>query len=108
FRMDERALAFSLVVAVASAVIFGVVPALQATRTNLTAVMKSSEASVSGPRRWGRAVLVSGQVAVSVVVLVVAMFVYRGFRQQLTAGPGYRVDHLLMMSFDPTLIQYSE
>src|SRR5439155_1748506 len=40
FRMGQRALAFSLVVAVASAVIFGVVPALQATRTNLTAVMK--------------------------------------------------------------------
>ena len=40
-------------------------------------------------RRWGRAVLVGGQVAVSVVLLVVAMFMYRGFREQLASGPGY-------------------
>ena len=39
-----------------------------------------------GPRRR--------QVAVSVVLLVVAMFMYRGFREQLANGPGYRTDHL--------------
>ena len=52
--------------------------------------------------------LVGGQVAVSVVLLVVAMFMYRGFRQQLASGPGYRTDHLLMMSFDPNLVRYTE
>ena len=46
--------------------------------------------------------------AVSVVLLVVAMFIYRGFREQLANGPGYRTDHLLMMSFDPSLVRYSE
>jgi predicted permease len=43
-----------------------------------------------------------------VVLLVVAMFMYRGFRQQLTSGPGYRTDHLLMMSLDPSLVRYTE
>ena len=33
---------------------------------------------------------------------------YRGFRQQLASGPGYRTDHLLMMSFDPNLVRYTE
>jgi len=33
---------------------------------------------------------------------------YRGFRQQLADGPGYRIDHLLMMSFDPTLLRYTD
>ncbi len=81
FEMDRRALVFSLVVAVASAVLFGLVPAIQATRTDLTAVMKASDSVAPGRRRrWGRAVLVGGQVAVSVVLLVVAMFMYRGFR----------------------------
>ncbi|MEO8259542.1 MAG: ABC transporter permease [Acidobacteriota bacterium] len=109
FEMDRRALLFSLAVAVASAVISGLVPAIQATRTDLIAVMKSGDTSAPGRRRrWGRAVLVGGQVAVSVVLLVVAMFMYRGFRQQLTSGPGYRTDHLLMMSFDPGLVRYSE
>jgi predicted permease len=109
FEMDRRALLFSFVVAVASAVIFGLVPAIQATRTDLTAVMKANDSVAPGRRRrWGRAVLVGGQVAVSVVLLVVAMFMYRGFRQQLAGGPGYRIDHLLMMSFDPGLVRYTE
>jgi macrolide transport system ATP-binding/permease protein len=109
FRMDRRALLFSLAVAMSSAVIFGLVPALHATRTDLTAVMKAGDSVGPGRRRrWGRAVLVCGQVAVSVVLLVVAMFMYRGFRQQLVNGPGYRTDHLLLMAFDPTLIRYSD
>ena len=107
--MDRRALLFSLAVAAASAVIFGIIPAIQASRTDLMGVMKASDAVKPGRRRrWGRAILVAAQVAVSVVLLVVAMFMYRGFGAELTAGPGYRTDHLLMMSFDPTLVHYSE
>jgi predicted permease len=108
FQMDRSALLFSLAVSVASAVIFGLVPAIQSTRADLTAVMKASDTIAPGRRRWGRAVLVGGQVAVSVVLLVVAMFMYRGFKQQLAGGPGYRTDHLLMMSFDPTLLHYTD
>src|SRR4029077_3802219 len=109
FQMDRRALVFSLTIAVASAVLFGLVPAIQATRTDLTAVMKASDSVAPGRRRrWGRTILVGGQVAVSVVLLVVAMFMYRGFRENMGGGPGYRTDHLLMMSFDPTLVRYSD
>jgi putative ABC transport system permease protein len=109
FQMDRRALLFSLAVAVASAVIFGLVPALQASRTDLTAIMKASDAVAPGRRRrWGRALLASGQVAVSVVLLVVAMFMYRGFRHELLVGPGYRIDHLMMMGFDTSLIRYTD
>jgi len=109
FQIDRRALVFSFVVAVASAVIFGLVPALQASRTDLTAIMKAGDAVAPGRRRrWGRAILASGQVAVSVVLLVVAMFMYRGFRTQLLIGPGYRTDHLMMMGFDTSLIRYTD
>jgi predicted permease len=38
----------------------------------------------------------------------VAMFMYRGFREQLTAGPGYRTDHLMMVGFDTSLIRYTD
>ena len=109
FQMDRRALAFSLAVAIASAVIVGLVPAIQASRTDLMGVMKASDAVKPGRRRrWGRAVLVGGQVAVSVVLLVVAMFTYRAFGAQLAGGPGYRTDHVLMMNFDTSLVRYSE
>jgi len=109
FEMDRRALAFSFLVALVSAVIFGLVPAIQASRTDLTAVIKSGDIAAPGRRRrWGRAMLTTVQVAASVVLLVVAMFIYRGFREQLANGPGYRTDHLLMMGFDTSLIRYSE
>src|SRR5687768_4196449 len=84
FQLDRRALVFSLIVAVGSAVLFGLVPAIQATRTDLTAVMKAADSVAPGRRRrWGRAVLVAAQVAISVVLLAVAMFMYRGFGEQL-------------------------
>ena len=88
FQMDRRALPFSLAVAVVSAVIFGIVPAIQASRTDMIAVMKAGDIGEPGRRRrWGRAVLVGRQVAVSVVLLAVAMFIYRGFGEQLAAVP---------------------
>src|SRR5262245_4079526 len=109
FELNQRALVFSLIVAMGSAVLFGLVPALQATRPDLTAVMKAADSvAPRRRRRWGRAVLVVTQVAISVVLLAVAMFMYRGFGAQLAAGPGYRTDHLLMMRFDTTLIRYTD
>jgi predicted permease len=109
FQLDRRALLFSLIVAMGSGVLFGLVPAIQATRTDLTAVIKAADSVAPGRRRrWGRAVLVAAQVAISVVLLAVAIFMYRGFAQQLAAGPGYRTDHLLMMNLDTTMIRYTQ
>ncbi len=108
FQLDRRALAFSLVVAGLSAILFGFAPAIQTSRADLAMVMKSGESLVGRRRRWGRRLLVGGQVAVSVVLLVLATFMYRGFQEQLSNGPGYRTDHLLMMSFDPSLVHYGE
>src|SRR5262249_175872 len=48
FRLDRRALVFSLAVAGTSALLFGLVPAVHATRTDLTAVMKAGDAVAPG------------------------------------------------------------
>lgn len=109
FEFDRRALVFSLAVALVSAVLFGLAPAIRSTRADLSAVMKATDAAgPGGRRRWGRALLVVGQVAVSVVLLVVATFIYRGFQRQLGTGPGFRTDHLLMMSLAPRQTGYSQ
>lgn len=108
FHMDRRALTFSLIVAVASAVFFGLVPALQATGSDLVGVLKTSDGvSRTGKRRWGRGALVGSQVAVSFVLLALSMFVYRGFLQQVETGPGYRTDHRLMMTLDTSFRRYT-
>ena len=109
FKLDRRVLIVNLVVALVSAILFGLAPAVRASRADLTAVMKATDAAGFGRRRrWGRGFLVGGQVAVAVVLLAVATFVYRDFQQRLASGPGFRTDHLLMMWFNPGLLQYSE
>jgi predicted permease len=93
-----------MTVSVLSAVLFGLIPALQTTKTDLVPSLKATAAVQTGKRRlWGRNLLVVGQVAVTLVLLIVSSMLYRGFQSYLIAGPGYRTDHLLLMSFDPTL-----
>jgi hypothetical protein len=53
---------------------------------------------------WGRKALVVAQVALSLVLMVVATMLFRGFHSMLAGGPGFRIDHLVMMSFDPRLV----
>jgi putative ABC transport system permease protein len=109
FRLDQRALAVCVIVALVSAVLFGVMPAIRAARADLTAVMKAGDAAGPGGRRqWGRGVLVAGQVAIAVVLLAVATFIYRDFRQQMQRGPGFRRDHLVMMWIDPGMLHYTD
>ena len=109
FELDRRALLVSVVVALLSAVLVGVGPALHSTRGDLTAVMRARDAAGLDRRQQsGRAWLVVGQVAVSVIVLVTASITYRSFHALLAEGPGYRTDHLLQMSFDPTLLGHTE
>jgi predicted permease len=106
FRMDQRALLVSLGVALASLFLFGLIPAIQTTRTDLTSVMKARDAAPGRARLWGRSLLVAGQVTVALVLLTVAAFSYLGFRHDLSGDPGFRIDHLLTMGFDPGLAGY--
>ena len=96
-----------LAVAAISALASSLVPAWQATRLDLVTTLKNQAAMDPGRSRlWGRNTLVSGQVAMSLVLLTVAVFLYRGFAIELGRGPGYRIDHVLLASFDPDLASY--
>ncbi len=108
-RVDERVMWFSLAVSLASVLLFGLVPALQASRTHLVPALKAADADSSGKQRlWGRNALVVAQVALSLVLIVVAAMLARGFSAELMHGPGFRTDHVVMMSFDPALVRYSD
>lgn len=107
--LSRRVLLFSLAASVLSALLFGLTPAIQSVRTDLVPALKSADADRVGKRRlWGRSSLVVIQVALSLVLLVSASTMLRGFRRMLLAGPGFRTDHLVMMSFDPTLVRYTQ
>jgi len=107
-QLDRRVLLYSLCAAVVSALVAGLVPAIRSTRSDLVEALKEGDRSSSGPRRLlGRGALVAGQVALTMALLIAAATLYRGFRNLLLASPGFRTDHILMMSFDPTLVRYT-
>jgi putative ABC transport system permease protein len=108
-QLNSRVLVFSLGVALFSVFLSGLIPALQTTRVDLASAMKTGDVAAFGRRRvWGRSLLVACQVAVSLVLLAVSAFMYRGFHRELAGNQGFRKDHLLMMSFDPSLVHYGE
>jgi len=107
--LDRRALFFSLAVAMGSVLLFGLIPAIQTTRANLTTALKATSAMVPGRRRlWGRNLLVAVQVAVSLVLITIALFSYRMFAGELDNGMGFRTDHMLLMDFNPGVLRYSD
>jgi putative ABC transport system permease protein len=107
--LDHRTLIFSIAVAVMCTVLCGLIPAIQATRTDLTGALKASNTGSSGPNRrlWGRNLLVTVQVAVSLVVLTISVFVYQAFGSELRRGLGFRTTHAALLSMDPRLIRYT-
>jgi putative ABC transport system permease protein len=108
-QLDQRALLFSLAVSLVSAILCGLAPAIQTTRTDLVTSLRTAGADTPHRTRLlGRNALVAAQVALSMVLLMISTFVYRAFRMDLAAGPGFRTDHLLMMTLDPSLVRYND
>ncbi len=107
--VDQRVLLFTLAVSVLSTLLFGLAPALRISRPDLVPALKAADADSSGKRRlWGRNIIVSGQVALSLVLLMVSAVLVQGFRDQLARGPGFRTNHLLLTGFDTKLAHYSD
>jgi macrolide transport system ATP-binding/permease protein len=109
FRMDTRVLLASLALSVLSALFCGLAPALQSTRADLVNGLKAADVDVPGRKRlWGRNALVVAQVAMSLMLLAASFLMFRGFQHSLLDGIGFSKDHLLMVRFDPRLLQYDE
>jgi predicted permease len=105
---DSRALLYTLGLSLFTIVLFGVLPAIQATRGNLAGTLKSdSTASTSGSRAGLRKTLVASQVAFSLVLLVTAGIFIRSLS---TLRPGdFRADpnHVLLFTMKPQQEIYS-
>jgi putative ABC transport system permease protein len=107
FRLDQRVLAFNFVVAVMSALAFGLAPAIRGARTDLVSSLKTGPGNGSGGRTGIRSALVVGQVALALMLLSGEALFIRTFQSMGLASPGFRTDHLAMMSFDPSLVRYT-
>ncbi len=108
-QLDRRVLFFTLAVSLVSTLLFGLTPALRSTRLDIVSALKAADADMGARRRlWGRNLLVICQVAISLILLTVATILFRGFAETITEGPGFRTDHLLMMTLNPALVRYNE
>jgi macrolide transport system ATP-binding/permease protein len=109
FAVDTRVVIVSILAATLAAILSSLIPAWRASKTDLVSTIKNP-AALTGKRQrfWGRSVLVSGQIALSLVLLTVSVFLYRSFRTELDKGPGVRTDRLLMVTFEPALARYDD
>ena len=106
--IDWRVLLFSLCVSLLAGAIFGLAPALQATRPGLSQALRETSAQGGAARTRLRSVLVVAQIAISLVVLIAAGLVVRTLQQLQTMNPGFDPSNALTMSFDLGLQGYDE
>jgi putative ABC transport system permease protein len=111
FALDSRALVFTLVVSLATGLVFGLAPAWHASNPEIVPVLKGdSSAGQSGKRRrltlrnW----LVVAQVALSLVVLVCGGLFIKSFRNAQRMDPGFSTKGVLLVSLNPELNGYNE
>ncbi|MFP5262471.1 MAG: ABC transporter permease [Blastocatellia bacterium] len=106
--LDGRVLAFSLLLSLATGLIFGLAPALQASKPDLVPALKD-EAAGGGQRRFNlRNLFVIGQVAVSLVVLISAGLFLRSLRNAEAIDPGFDVRNVLNVPLNINLLKYTK
>jgi len=101
--LDARMLLFNMGVATLAVVLFGVLPAVRATRVEiLPTLRRASTTSGGGGSGWGlRRALVVFQVAVSLCLLVGAGLLLRSLGNLRSQDMGFRADGVLLVSIDP-------
>ena len=106
--LDWRVLVFSLFVSLITGIVFGLVPALQATNPDLVPALRDASLQTGARRSKLRSSLVVVQIALSLVLLIAAGLVLRALGRVQTLNPGFAVENGLMLSFDVGLQGYDQ
>jgi predicted permease len=110
FRLDPRVLVFTLTVALLAAPVFGLTPALLASRPDILPVLKGdSGASRFGWRRFHpRSVLVVGQIAVSLALLALSGLLLRSYLHTSRIDPGFVARPMIFGTLAPQTVGYND
>jgi len=97
--LDTRVLVFTLGLSLAASLLFGLAPALHASRVDLNDALKqgAARAIVGGGAKRLRGALVVAEIALSVVLLIGAGLLLRSFQTLVSMPLGFRSDHVLLM-----------
>jgi putative ABC transport system permease protein len=108
-QVDTRVLLFTFGASIVTTLLFGLAPALISTRPDLVPALKAADAMTSKTGKpWGRNLLVAGQLAISLVLLVVSAVLVQGFQAEIVRGPGFRTDRLFVASLNTSLLRYAD
>jgi hypothetical protein len=107
--IDWRVVGFSLAVSIMTGFIFGLVPALQASKPDLVPTLKGETMGPRGPRRLGLSnALVIAQVALSLVLLITAGLFIRSVQYAERIDPGFDTRNIMLSSVDLGLQGYEQ
>jgi putative ABC transport system permease protein len=96
-RIDFRVLTFAFGVSALTGILFGIVPALQASKLDITSALKEGGRSAEGHRRTSaRSLLLIGEVALSLVLLVGAGLLIKSFLRLQEVRPGFNAHNVLI------------
>jgi predicted permease len=104
--LDARVLAFTVVVCLLSGILFGLAPALRATRVDLLSSLKQSSSGSSGGRLTTGKFLVAGQVALCLLLLVSAGLMLRTLKTLEQVNLGFNRQNILLFTMRPGLNGY--
>jgi predicted permease len=96
--VDARVLLFTMALTLASAILFGLAPALRASRVDLQEILKESGRSSSRPRQRLQRVLVSAEVAMALVLLTGAGLMLRSVAALWRVDEGFNPSHAITFS----------
>ncbi len=107
--VDGTVLAFTVGLSLVTGILFGLLPALHASRSDLQSSLRDG-AKGSGDRRGRRtrSVLVFAEVAIAIVLLVGAGLLVRSLRELQNVQPGFRADHALSVQIQLPESSYRE
>lgn len=107
WQLDARALVFMFVIAMIAGAVFGLLPALQATRPNLAPSLKDTGAlSATRAALRSKRVLVVAQVALSLLLLIGSGLFVRSLANLQGLDPGFRTENLITFNVDAPLSGY--
>jgi len=107
-KLDGTVFLFTFLLSFATAFIFGIMPSLRATKTQLVDSLKE-EARLAAPSTGSARVqksLLAGQVALSLVSLIAASLFLRAVQRAYTIDPGFDAKHLALFMMNPEQIGY--
>jgi predicted permease len=114
-RLDWRVLSFTLLIAFGSGIFFGLAPALQATRVDITPALKETRSSESHARtrriglRFGLShILVVAQIGISLLLVVAAGLFVRTISNLHSVNLGFNAENVLIFNLDATQAGYKD